>query len=145
MEVMGVFSSCVTAFKKLFCCSLRRISRTRKMVLRMSPAMMKPKKMTPRTNGTSWRQLRMIQLMLSTIAAAASDTPSVTKNAMAVLRLVMRMDEVRIAKSLWADEQPQAAPSCPRGLPLPRFRCLSQCHALLHGHLGFLLPAGLLQ
>ena len=40
---MGVFSSWVTAFRKLSCCSLRRTSRTRKIVLRMTPAMMKPK------------------------------------------------------------------------------------------------------
>ena len=62
--------------------------------------MMKPKNITPRISGTSARQLRMIQLMLSTIAAAASDTPRVTKNAMAVLRLVIRVrDEVKNSSS----------------------------------------------
>jgi len=42
--------------------------------------------------------LRMIQLVLSTAAAAARHTPNVMKNAIVVLRLVMRMmREVRIA------------------------------------------------
>ncbi len=41
--------------------------------------------------GTISRQLRMIQLVLSTVAATAMHTPSVMKNAMVVLRLVMRM------------------------------------------------------
>ncbi len=45
MEAIGVFNSCVTALMKLSCCSLRRISRTRKMVFKVTPAMMKPKKM----------------------------------------------------------------------------------------------------
>jgi hypothetical protein len=40
----------------------------------------------------------MIQLVLRTTVAAARQTPSVIKNAMVVLRLVMRMgDEKRIA------------------------------------------------
>src|ERR1017187_4969329 len=89
MEVIGVFNSWVTALRKLSCCSLRRISRTRKMVLRMTPAIIKPKKITPRMRGTIWRQLRMIQLVLSTAVAAARQTPSVRKDAIVVLRLVM--------------------------------------------------------
>ena len=61
------------------------------MVLRMTPAMMKPKKMTPRMSGTTSRQLRMIQLVLSTVAATAMHTPSVTKKAILVVRLMGRM------------------------------------------------------
>ena len=61
MEAMGVFSSCVTALIKLSCCSLSRISRTRKLVFRISPAMMATKKITPKKNSTPSRQLRMIQ------------------------------------------------------------------------------------
>ena len=39
MEATGVFSSCVTALMKASCCSLRRISRTRKMVFSTTPPM----------------------------------------------------------------------------------------------------------
>src|SRR5215469_6100285 len=91
MDVIGVFSSWVTALRKLSCCSFRRTSRTRKIVFRMTPAMMKPKKMTPRMSGTISRQFRMIQLVLSTVAAAAMHTPSVTKNAILVVRLMGRI------------------------------------------------------
>src|SRR6202140_4769063 len=37
MEATGVFSSCVTALMKASCCSFRRISRTRNVVLRTTP------------------------------------------------------------------------------------------------------------
>ena len=47
MEATGVFSSWVTALMNESCCSLRRISRTRKMVFSTIPAMMSRKKMTP--------------------------------------------------------------------------------------------------
>ena len=43
MEAIGVFNSWVTALMKLSCCSLRRISRTRKPVLRISPRMIAKK------------------------------------------------------------------------------------------------------
>src|SRR6516225_5939355 len=88
---MGVFSSWVTAFRKLSCCSLRRTSRTKKMVFRITPAMMNPKNRTPRKRGTTSRQLRTIQLMLSASATAATSTPSVTAKAIVRFRLVMRM------------------------------------------------------
>src|ERR1035437_905802 len=150
MEVIGVFSSWVTALRKLSCCSLRRISRTRKMVLRMTPAIIKPKKMTPRMRGTISRQLRMIQLVLRTAAAAARQTPSVIKKAMVVLRLVMRMG--RREKDSTAE-----AP----GLPLPaealaieqvigqrlagRFQSCGHAFSLLNGRLGGVVVAALLQ
>src|ERR1700680_1175415 len=44
MDAIGVFNSWVTALMKLSCFSLRRISRTRKIVLRTRPATMAPKK-----------------------------------------------------------------------------------------------------
>src|SRR5580704_4948679 len=91
MEVIGVFSSWVMALSKLSCCSLRRTSRTRKMVFKMMPAMMKPKKMTPRMRGTISRKLRMIQLVLSTVAATAIHTPRVTNSAIFDVRLTGRM------------------------------------------------------
>ena len=68
IEVIGVFNSCVTALMKLSCCSLRRISRTRKTVLRIRPRMMATKKTTPKKSRTPLRQLRMIQLTLSATA-----------------------------------------------------------------------------
>src|SRR5947209_15729874 len=67
---------------KASCCSLRRISRTRKMVLRMSPAMMTPKKMTPSTSRATLRQLSRTQLTLSVRASPTRHAPSVMKNAM---------------------------------------------------------------
>src|SRR5205809_2005716 len=91
MEAIGVFSSCVTALIKLSCCSLRRISRTKKLVLTISPAISTAKRMTPKNSITSWRQLRIIQLTFSAIASITRHTPSTTKNTMALLRLVMRM------------------------------------------------------
>src|SRR5438876_7017523 len=90
-EAIGVFSSCVTALIKLSCCSLRRISRTKKLVLTISPAISTAKRMTPKNSITSWSQLRMIQLTFSAIASITRHTPSTTKNTMALLRLVVRM------------------------------------------------------
>src|SRR2546423_7785194 len=82
MEAIGVFSSCETALMNASCCSLRRISRTRKIVLRMRPAMMTPKKMTPSTSRATLRQLSRIQLTFSVKASPTRHAPSVMKNAM---------------------------------------------------------------
>src|SRR5437764_1896889 len=82
MEAIGVFSSCETALMKASCCSLRRISRTRKIVLSMSPAMMKPKKMMPSTSRATLRQLSRTQLTFSVRASPTRHAPSVMKNAM---------------------------------------------------------------
>src|SRR5918911_3166474 len=81
MEAIGVFSSWETALMKALCCSLRRISRTRKIVLRTRPAMMALKKMTPRTSSATLRQLSRIQLTLSVTASPTRHAPSVMKNA----------------------------------------------------------------
>src|ERR1051326_5726112 len=78
---MGVFSSWVTALMKASCCSLRRISRTRKMGLRTSPAMMALKKTMPRTSSAAVRQLSRIQLTLSAHASPTRHAPSVMKKA----------------------------------------------------------------
>src|SRR5256714_9117039 len=82
MEAIGVFNSCETALMKASCCSLRRISRTRKIVLSMSPAMMKPKKMMPSTSRATLRQLSRTQLTFSVKASPTRHAPSVMKNAM---------------------------------------------------------------
>ena len=50
MLAMGVLSSWVTALRKESWRSLRRTSRTRKTVLRTTPAMRRAKRMMPRTS-----------------------------------------------------------------------------------------------
>src|SRR2546423_5584915 len=82
MEAIGVFNSCETAVMKASCCSLRRSSRTRKIVLRMSPAMMTPKKMTPSSSRATLRQLSRTQLTFSAKASPTRHASSVMKNAM---------------------------------------------------------------
>ena len=69
-------------------------SRTRKIVLRMIPVMIAPKKMIPRKTLMPSRQLRMIQPPPTATARAASTTPKVRKNAMARRRLAMRMQRI---------------------------------------------------
>src|SRR5919206_4394863 len=81
MEAIGVFSSWETALMKALCCSFRRISRTRKIVLRTSPAMMALKNMMPRTSSATLRQLSRIQLTLSATASPTRQAPSVMKKA----------------------------------------------------------------
>src|SRR5947209_2630561 len=82
MEAIGVFNSWETALMKASCCSLRRISRTRKMVLRMRPAMMTLKKLTPSTRSATLRQLSRTQLTFRVTASPTRHAPSVMKNAM---------------------------------------------------------------
>src|SRR5271169_2730294 len=91
MDAIGVFNSWVTALMKLSCCSLRRISRTRKPVLRIMPAIIAAKKITPKSSRTPARQLRMTQLTFSATARATEHTPSATKNAIALRRLLTLM------------------------------------------------------
>src|SRR6476620_1572092 len=79
MDATGVFSSWVTALMKESCCSLRRISRTRKIVFRTIPAMISRKKMTPRIASTPVRQLRTTQLTLSATARATRQIPRTVK------------------------------------------------------------------
>src|ERR1700720_762204 len=103
MEGVGGFSSWVTAFRKLPCCSFRRISRTRKTVFTDKPPIISPKKMMPKTSGTTRRQLITIQLTLSTIVNATRKTPSVIKNAIDFVRLEMRIGpsaQIIVAKGL---------------------------------------------
>src|SRR5580704_19188237 len=91
MEVMGVFSSCVTALMKLPCCSFRRISRTRKVVFKIIPRIIVANTITPRNNMTLWRQFKMIQPTSSATARATRDIPSTRKNAIVFRRLEMRI------------------------------------------------------
>src|SRR5215475_14853723 len=92
---MGVFSSWVTALMKLSCCSLRRISRTRKIVFRMMPAAIAQKKINPRKTLTPSCQLRMIHPLPTASAVPASPTPSVRKKAIVLRREVMRIEGYR--------------------------------------------------
>src|ERR1700692_390919 len=91
MEATGVFSSWVTALMKLSCCSLRRSSRTRKLVLTIIPAMIRAKKMIPKNSSTPCRQLRMIHPTLRATASATRVMPRKRKKTMVPRRLVMRM------------------------------------------------------
>src|SRR5260221_8170608 len=99
MEATGVFSSWVTALRKLSCCSLRRISRTRKIVFRTSPVIIAPKKTMPRTRGTTRRQFSTIQPTLRPTARSTRMVPNVMKNAMALLGLTMRILGCRLNHS----------------------------------------------
>src|ERR1700682_1873873 len=56
IDATGVFSSWVTALMNASCCSLRRISRTRKIVLSTSPVMMSGKARRPRISMPAARQ-----------------------------------------------------------------------------------------
>src|SRR5438034_5870391 len=82
IDATGVFSSWVTALMNAPCCSFRRISRTRKIVLSTTPVMISGKARTPRISIPAWRQLTMTQPMLSARAPADRQTPRTMKNAM---------------------------------------------------------------
>src|SRR5205807_9822721 len=76
---------------KLSCCSLRRISRTRKLVLTIKPAISTANKITPKNSMTPSRQFRMIQPTLSATASATRPTPSTMKKAIVLRRLEICM------------------------------------------------------
>src|SRR5262245_36412437 len=61
------------------CCSFRRISRTRKIVLTTTPAMMTRKKIEPKTIRTPSRQLISSQPMFRVTAAATRQIPRMVK------------------------------------------------------------------
>src|SRR5882762_1693454 len=82
IEATGVFSSWVTAWMNAPCCSFRRISRTRKIVLSTTPVMMSGKARAPRISIPASRQLTMTQPMLSARAPADRRTPRTMKKAM---------------------------------------------------------------
>src|SRR6185312_5775621 len=86
MEASGVLSSCVTALMKASCCSLRRISRIRKVVFRTRPTIISTKKTMPKTSIATSRQLRMIQPTLSAVASATRQAPRVMKKAIDLRR-----------------------------------------------------------
>ena len=79
MDAIGVFSSCVTALMNESCCSLRRISRTRKIVLMTPRAMITRKKIDPNTISIPSRQLSTSQLTFSVTAAATRQAPRTVK------------------------------------------------------------------
>src|SRR5712692_10493912 len=82
IDATGVFNSWVTALMNAPCCSFRRISRTRKIVLSTTPVMMSGKARTPRISIPASRQLTITQPMLSARAPAVTQTPRTMKNAM---------------------------------------------------------------
>jgi len=59
--------------------------------LTYSPKIMCKNKTTPRTSGTTRRQLSMIQLTLTTTVKVTRQTPSAMKKAIDFVRLEMRM------------------------------------------------------
>ncbi len=87
IDATGVFSSCVTALMNASCCSFRRISRTRKIVLSTTPVMMSGKARTPRISIPAARQLTMTQLMLSATTPVVRQTPRTMKKAIDFRRL----------------------------------------------------------
>ncbi len=90
MLAMGVFSSWVTALRKESWRSLRRTSRTKKMVLRTTPAMRAAKRRMPRMAKATVRALRRSQA-LWVMVRPTRIAPRVMKKAIAPRRRVMFM------------------------------------------------------
>ncbi len=59
------------------------------MVLRIIPAMIAAKKITPKNSRTPSRQLRMVQPTVRAMARATREQPSTTKKAIVFLRLAI--------------------------------------------------------
>src|ERR1700723_205189 len=81
MEATGVFNSWVTALIKASCCSLRRISRTRKVVLRTTPTMITRASSEPRNSRMPVCQRSSTQPMYNRTITEISPAPSAIKNA----------------------------------------------------------------
>src|SRR3954469_4879777 len=108
MGATGVLSSCVTALMKESCCSLRRISRTRKIVFSTTPAMISRKKMTPRIARTPRRQFRTIQLTFSVTARTTMQMPRTVKKMTDRRRpLIMRQRLLRSLRGFLDWKRPQ--------------------------------------
>ena len=88
---MGVFNSWVMAFRKLSCCSFRRTSRTRKMVLRITPAMMTGKKITPENQRNNFPPVEDDPTDVEHRRDSGDENAQVMKKTIVVVRLVMRM------------------------------------------------------
>src|SRR5579864_8161736 len=86
MAATGVFNSWVTALMKASCCSLRRISRTRKAVLTTTPPMIMASSRMPRKSRIPLRQLSRTQPMYSSRMTEMRPAPSAMKNAMDLRR-----------------------------------------------------------
>src|ERR1043165_4926153 len=99
---------------KASCCSLRRISRIRKVVLTISPKMSRSKKTMPSTRNTTCRKLRMIQPTLNATASATRHAPSVTKNATDLRRRGLTRIERIVATSLQSVDQTARQSHCSR-------------------------------
>ena len=77
---------------KLSCCSLRRSSRTRKIVFTTIPAMITAKNTIPKNSNTPSRQFRMIQPTFNATASATSPIPRQRKKTIVPRRLEIRME-----------------------------------------------------
>src|SRR5436309_1642911 len=119
IDATGVFSSWVTALMNAPCCSFRRISRTRKIVLSTTPVMISGKARTPRISIPAWRQLTMTQPMLSASAPADRQTPRTMKNAMDFRRPpdVIRHSIAARGESLASHRDGRGAPGSPTRQP----------------------------
>src|SRR6185295_5662485 len=103
MDASGVLSSCVTALIKASCCSLRRISRMRKVVFRTRPTIISTKKTMPKTSIATSRQLRMIQPTLSAVASATRHAPKVMKKAIDLRRPLTGIGRLYQSEALMED------------------------------------------
>src|SRR5579872_1586858 len=81
MAATGVFNSCVTALMKASCCSLRRISRTKKMVFTTTPPMIRAIRSMPRKSRMPLRQLSNTQPTYSRMTTDIRQAPSAMKKA----------------------------------------------------------------
>src|SRR5579863_5010713 len=91
MEATGVFSSWVTALMKASCCSFRRISRTRNVVFRTTPAMIRASSTMPKNRRMPERQPSRTQPTYRSMTTRVRPVPSAMKNAIDFLRPVPTM------------------------------------------------------
>src|SRR5580658_108154 len=140
---MGVFNSCVTAFRKESWRSLRRISRTRKTVLSTTPAMRIANRMKPRTSRAMRRPVICSHVRLSATARAVRQTPRVMKNAMAPRRRV-RFMLAQEYKGISVDRRDRKSKAARSGRLWREFSVLSgACRSrVLRVELGDLHPLG---
>src|SRR6266545_2691544 len=141
MEVSGVFNTWVTALIKASCCSLRRISRIRNVVLRTSPVISNRKKTMPKTSRATSRGLSRIQPTLSAIASATRQAPSVLKKAIDLRRPLTAIGAIVMPEgrkqNAEREKQKQQASN-----PLPTAYCLLPTAYCLLLPLGCFLQLG---
>src|SRR5215468_1871453 len=110
------------------CCSLRRISRTRKIVFTTTPAMMTRKKIDPKTMRTLSRQLMSSQPTFSVTAAATRQIPRMVKKMARRCRPLIIRDPVGFAPRTPLQALSRAAAPA-RSVHLARsLRSLARCY-----------------